>query len=318
MPDYFRSQRQIIIDTERLLADRGSIDRQTFNDRAQNIGLDQYLLRLRYSELVGDEFEDVPLGLAEEDIEALGIESAAPPEVVPELPPAQLGEENETEDPSEQFLHDHDDAENATRLAATIKSTLKLALAEMWQAEVRLRTHRPEPALPYEQRALEILKRVQQAARSYVLRTGFDPPPIDTDLTRLTGDLAEIEGRMVRTSTGRTPATPDRDIRQALQVVQQLQIGAPADSGAPATLMAGGRILARRALGEPLDYIEALGAIRELADSLAAGAQCAHCLAPAAVGLYRALPEAVPVRQETRPAESGMARRYFDTLTGAP
>jgi len=93
MPDYFRSQRQIIIDTERLLADRGSIDRQTFNDRAQNIGLDQYLLRLRYSELVGDEFEDVPLGLAEEDIEALGIESAAPPEVVPELPPAQLGED---------------------------------------------------------------------------------------------------------------------------------------------------------------------------------------------------------------------------------
>jgi hypothetical protein len=55
-----------------------------------------------------------------------------------------------------------------------------------------------------------------------------------------------------------------------------------------------------------------------LADSLAAEALCAHCLEPAAVGLYRALPEAVPVRPETRPAESGMARRYFDVLTGAP
>ena len=97
-----------------------------------------------------------------------------------------------------------------------------------------------------------------------------------------------------------------------------MQIGAPADSGAPATLMAGGRILARRALGEPLGYIEALGAVRELADSLAVGASCAPCLEPAAVGLYRALPEAVPVCQETRPAESGMARRYFDVLTGAP
>jgi hypothetical protein len=318
MPDLFRSQRQIIIDTERLLADRGRIDGQAFNDRAQNIGLDQYLLRLRYSELVGDEFEDVPLGLIEEDIEALGIESAAPPEPLPEIPPAQEGGDDESDDPSEEFLHDHDDAENATRLAATIKSTLKLALDEMWQAELRLRTHRPEPALPYEQRALEILKRVQQAARSYVLRTGFDPSPIDTDLTRLTGDLEEVEDRTVRTSAGRAPTTPDRDVRQALHVVQQLQIGAPTDSGAPATLMAGGRILARRALGEPLGYIEALGAIRELADSLAAGASCSHCLSPAVLGLYRALPEAVPARPETRPAESGMARSYFDRLTGAP
>jgi hypothetical protein len=318
MPDFFRSQRQIIIDTERLLADRGHIDVQAFNDRAQNIGLDQYLLRLRYSELVGDEFEDIPLGLVEEDIEALGIESAAPPEPLPELPPAQEGEDDESDDPSEEFLHDHDDAENATRLAATIKSTLKLALAEMWQAELRLRTHRPDPALPYERRALEFLKRVQQAARSYVLRTGFDPPPIDTDMTRLTGNLEEIEDRTIRTTTRRAPITPDHDVRQALHVVQQLQIGAPADSGAPATLMAGGRVLARRALGEPLGYIEALGAIRELADSLAAEGSCAHCLAPAAVGLYRALPEAVPVRQETRPAESGMARRYFDVLNGAP
>ena len=79
-------------------------------------------------------------------------------------------------------MHDHDDPENATRLAATVKSTLKSALSEMWQAEVRLRTHRPREALPYERRALDLLKRVQQAARSYVLRTGFDPPPIDRPL----------------------------------------------------------------------------------------------------------------------------------------
>lgn len=316
MPDYFRSQRQIIIDTERLLADRGNIDEVAFNDRSQNIGLDQYLLRLRYSELVGDEFEDTPLGLVEEDLEALGVESAAPPEPLPDQPPAQEGQEDEGDDPSEEFLHDHDDPENATRLAATIKSTLKLALAEMWQAELRLRTHRPRQALPYEHRALEFLKRVQQAARSYVLRTGFDPPPIDADLARLTGNIAEVEHRIVRTH--HAPAAPDRDIRQALHVVQQMQIGAPVDSGAPAALMAGGQVLARRALGEPLGYLEALGAVRELADSLALGSSCATCLLPATRGLYRALPEAVPVRHETRPAESGMARQYFDNLIEAP
>ena len=57
-PDTFRSQRQIIIDTERLLAERDHIDAATFAQRARVIAQDQHALRLRYGAMLGDEFED--------------------------------------------------------------------------------------------------------------------------------------------------------------------------------------------------------------------------------------------------------------------
>lgn len=57
----------------------------------------------------------------------------------------------------------------------------------MWDAELYLRTHRPETALAYEYRALELLKQVQQANRQYVRKVGYELSPIPIDETRLTG-----------------------------------------------------------------------------------------------------------------------------------
>jgi len=57
MPEYFRSQRQLIIDTEKLIAQRGKIPTKEFNDTSNNIGYDQKVLRLRYGEFLGEEFE---------------------------------------------------------------------------------------------------------------------------------------------------------------------------------------------------------------------------------------------------------------------
>ncbi len=57
-PDMFRSQRQIIIDAERLLAEQEAISRTAFERRSNNLGLDQHALRLRYGALLGEEFED--------------------------------------------------------------------------------------------------------------------------------------------------------------------------------------------------------------------------------------------------------------------
>lgn len=58
MPEYFRSQRQIIIDTEKLIAKRGKILRETFNSFSNEIGFDQKVLRLRYGQYLGEEFEN--------------------------------------------------------------------------------------------------------------------------------------------------------------------------------------------------------------------------------------------------------------------
>lgn len=59
MPDYFRSQRQIIIDTERLISRKGEMTANPFQNASNNIAADQKLLRLRYGQFLGEEFETV-------------------------------------------------------------------------------------------------------------------------------------------------------------------------------------------------------------------------------------------------------------------
>ena len=67
-----------------------------------------------------------------------------------------------------------------------------MALEQMWQSELHLRMYEPDKALPFEQKALEYLKLSQQKARSYVKKTGFDPPPIKEKELRLTGELKDV------------------------------------------------------------------------------------------------------------------------------
>ncbi|MCU7371185.1 hypothetical protein PEC18_09965 [Paucibacter sp. O1-1] len=57
MPEYFRSQRQIIIDTEKLIAKRKKLPTKEFASISNEIGFDQKVLRLRYGQYLGEEFE---------------------------------------------------------------------------------------------------------------------------------------------------------------------------------------------------------------------------------------------------------------------
>ncbi len=59
LPAYFRSQRQVIIDTEALVAERARLAAARFASRSDEIGMDQRLLRLRYGQFLGEEADDV-------------------------------------------------------------------------------------------------------------------------------------------------------------------------------------------------------------------------------------------------------------------
>jgi hypothetical protein len=275
LPEYLRSQRQIIIDTERLIADGAHLGTATFRDRSNAIGFDQHALRERYGEMAGD--ETVTAG-TEPTIE-----------------------------------HEHDAPENATLLAPAVKNTLQAALAQMWNAELRLRTYDPRAALPYEYRALALLKKAQEAIRAYVQRTGFEPPPLEPDRTRLTGTLSGI-GNPTRQRTD--SATPDFPaVRSALQTTARLYQGRPSRSDDVATLERAGREIARLAIEQPSRHLETLRALRELIASLAGGdaAVCRACALRATRGLWQALPPALPATADHgRP--SGVARMYFERL----
>jgi hypothetical protein len=204
MPEYFRSQRQIIIDTEKLIAKRKKLPKQEFNSTSNEIGFDQKVLRLRYGQYLGEEFETNIGGQGEEGdiVESFthhsdGAGEGAEQRIVePEHHHEKAPKGEAAKDPlaalMEQYTHSHDDAETNTFYEQSTRSLLKMALEQMWQSELHLRMYEPEKALPFENKALEYLKSAQRKARAYVKKSGYDPPPIKEQEKRLTGELKDM------------------------------------------------------------------------------------------------------------------------------
>jgi len=203
MPAYFRSQRQVIIDTEALIRQRGRLAADEFMVRSDTIGVDQRLLRLRYGQFVGMEAEGAarpPLPIAETDDAAEEEHHEGEEEQHHEGDGHDHG--SETGSPVfgsvgnvlAEYGHTHDEPEAATLLDPDTRALLKSALDAMWEAELQLRSGAPEKALPHENRALDFIKKVQQASRIYLPRIGAVQPPIDM-ARRMTGKRAGIVGR---------------------------------------------------------------------------------------------------------------------------
>ncbi|KQQ96289.1 DUF4175 family protein [Massilia sp. Leaf139] len=167
-PQSLRSQRQIIIDTEQLIADMRAtrMSAETVRERSEAIALDQGQLRRRYGQFLGEESN--LFGGEEHDDDHAG--------------------EAGKMDVLHQFGHAHDEAENATLYDEETKKVLRRALVAMWDAEKALRAISPKTALAPEYKALAAIKELQQADRIYLHKTAFVPPPIREEL-RMTGDV---------------------------------------------------------------------------------------------------------------------------------
>lgn len=215
LPEYFRSQRQIIIDTEKLIAERKTKPTQDFNYTSNEIGYDQKLLRLRYGQYMGEEFESDAGGASMEGEEGDLLSSYMhlhdqEGEHDPDFKPAEVYEEKHSHEVEEEsqgggiesllsdYMHAHDSEEMNTYFEQSTRGALKSALEQMWQAELHLRLFDPEESLPYQYKALEFLKTVQQKSRVYIKKTGYDPPPIKEEEKRLTGDLEELESGILK------------------------------------------------------------------------------------------------------------------------
>ncbi|MEO7198733.1 MAG: hypothetical protein ABIY56_00805 [Dokdonella sp.] len=204
LPAYFRSQRQIIIDSEALLGERGQLEPARFVDRADEIGVDQKILRLRYGQFLGEEFESDRLRAsslqhAATESDAHADEAATPASALAEDQHAHAQEDapqgfGDDSKVLAEYGHVHDHAEAATLLDDATRALLKSALDQMWQAELHLRSGAPDLALPFEYAALDYIKQVQQASRIYLARVGLELPQPDL-ARRLGGDLAGLGER---------------------------------------------------------------------------------------------------------------------------
>lgn len=321
MPDYFRSQRQIIIDTEKLIKERSDIAEETFEQRSNNLGLDQKLLRLRYGKFLGEEFES---GYGEVEHEGSGHrehengeghseeehteEGALPGEVEHEH---ALPTHEEPVAPSganllREFMHAHDTEEGATFYEESVKVKLKAALAEMWESELRLRTLRPQEALPYQYRALEIIKEVQQATRIYVERIGFGPPALKPAEKRLTGELKEV-GSVSRTASGEA-ADSLAAIKELLPRLQQ------EEEVAEEMARRAGQELAAIVQMQPRPaYLAALQSIGKLTEGRVLPVAEQQALLRS---LYGLLPEAVSEARRRAPLRTSLEKEFMKKIGG--
>ncbi|WOK07605.1 hypothetical protein RT717_03080 [Imperialibacter roseus] len=279
MPEYFRSQRQIIIDSEKLVAERNKINKEVFDNTSNGLGHDQKVLRLRYGQFLGEEFES---GITE--TEAHEPEEAAAPtntdeamkqfghahdtenehNLVPQTAHEHAGGEEE-ENPLEAFAHMHDSEEEATFYIQSVKTKLRAALSMMWDAELHLRINNPEQSLPYQYKILKLLKEISNDSRIYVHRTGFDPPPIKEE-KRLTGDLAEINPARRRYVLEPNRSFPNA--RKALVLLEKymLQPALGLTAEEKEVLQLAGNEMAQQAIEFPGRYLESMSLLKALID----------------------------------------------------
>lgn len=315
MPEYFRSQRQIIIDSEKLLKERKlkQISKQDFNSKSNELGYDQKILRLKYGEFLGEEFES-GIGIAqeaptgdddhdhdkEEDVmKKFGHahdtenEHNLVAEKKAEAPAHHHHEASadpdKKENPMDAFVHQHDSEEEATFFTQSIRSKLKAALTVMWDAELHLRMYDPEKSLPYQYKALKLLKEISNDSRIYVHKTGFDPPPLKED-KRLSGDLTEIKNSRGSRTENRDPSYPS--LRQALTVTEALlQKPHPVlTPQARQALAKGGRALSALALERPGQFLKSLSLIKTLNEENITGSSLTGALTEIRRALWLALP----------------------------
>ncbi len=301
LPAYFRSQRQIILDAEALLREEPALEADAFARRADALGVDQRILRLRYGQFLGEESEGAPGGLAtgpsedgDDHDDAGGHDDN---DHAREAHPESFGQDM---DLIASFGHSHDIPEAATLLDARTREVLRKALGQMWQSELGLRQAQPQAALPHAYRALDLIKEVQQADRIYLPRLGTDLPPID-EARRLGGTRDGLASR----PDPLRPAQLEPDDLPALwralgdmdtasldpTLLQRLRAALAAQSGRAA---------------DPLVLQEALDAAARQPDCR----DCRHALRAALWPLLDAPPAAVP----RRPAHDAAGARYLDAL----
>jgi hypothetical protein len=287
VPEYFRSQRQIIIDTEKLIADRATLPAGEFQQRANSLGIDQQLLRQRYGQFLGEEAESD--GDEEAHFPGDGHDHG---DGVPQTH-AEV---------AERFGHTHDSQDQATLFDRQTKGTMRQALAAMWQAERFLRRAQPEEALAPENRALEILKELQQADRAYVQRVGFEAAPLDVARRRLRGDVDDVPLRATSLATAPVTNGEPKAVRALLRdAVPQLDALARAE---PA--------LVRAATEQPEKFVTALEELRRLRAGSAPSAAGASTLESALLQLLPTARRAPARPEEVSPA---LAAPYFQRIT---
>ncbi|HEY9000336.1 MAG TPA: DUF4175 family protein [Mucilaginibacter sp.] len=292
-PEFFRSERQIILDSEKLLRDRDSISKEAFNTRSNELGNDQKLLRLRYGKFLGEEAES-DINPKEEQEDAVS-------------DPKNFGNAAVVLD---KYSDKHDNAEDAQFFDPAIKAQLKATLTEMWKAELQLRLYKPEAALPFEYKALRLLKDLQQKSRVYVAKTAYNPASLKME-KRLTGDLSKI----IQPTDHQTIKLGDDEyvaLKNAVGVLESLRYEKISSNADIHTLQLANQQLSEKASAQPELYLPAVSALRKI---ISTGKAKSSDISTVEKAIQRILPagKLLPSAPQNA-ADMGLSSGYYKNL----
>ncbi|TFF37999.1 DUF4175 family protein [Mucilaginibacter psychrotolerans] len=293
-PEFFRSERQIIIDAEQLLKDKDSITVEKFNARSNDLGIDQKLLRLRYGKFLGEEDESQEVPKTSDGV----------------ADPADFSNAAKI---LKEYTDDHDKAEDAQFFEPAIKAQLKATLTEMWKAELQLRLYKPQAALPFAYKALRLLKDLQQKSRSFVAKTSYNPSPIKLD-KRLTGELDKII-QPVNKQEIKPAGDAFGALRKAIEVLEQLKAKPTLTTADARVLQVANQQLSLRASAQPGTYLSALGAMRRILSAQKISAIDIGVV-ERAIQITITAPQVLP-SAKAQPADGGLSRSYYKNLKNA-
>jgi hypothetical protein len=312
VPEYFRSQRQIIMDTEKLLDEQPKITEESFKNRSNALGIDQRLLRLRYGKFLGEETET-----------EIGADHGHDQEEGHEEGHAHEGEEHHKEKETKQtekfgdvkaimdsYSHKHDIAEDATFFEPELKAQLKAVLTEMWSSELQLRTYKTRNALPFEYKALRLLKDLQQKSRAYVAKTTVKVAQLKEE-KRLSGELDKI-GQPSQKNTFEPLDKKSALLKRALSALESRKTATVFKTEELSLLRETEKYMVVAASDNPAVFLPALKGWRKLMTG-SNGSEKEIAKVQAAIGKMIGQEQAVPQLPSAPPA-SNLYRKYFNAL----
>ena len=251
MPAYFKSQRQIIIETIVLIEDKTGLDPSTFTESSELLGVAQSALKQKYGQYLGDEFEGPNnLGVTFDESHSTAEPHRPQIQVHDELSGSsnavitaadeQLHDNMTSHDHASDSLnnrnntdvsgrialinrygHNHEDSDVGVMTSQDPRALMKKSLSNMWQAELHLMLSEPSLALPFEQQALKLLNLAKTAERIYTKRLGFEPPPV-TEQRRYQGEQTDILAKTLQVSRFETEQLSNQDQLAFLKFLQLL------------------------------------------------------------------------------------------------
>lgn len=313
VPEYFRSQRQIIMDTEKLLAEKSSISEASFKNRSNDLGMDQKLLRLRYGKFLGEESETEigadhdhkEDGAHDDHEEGHGHAESNDHKEIPGT--AKFGDVKAIMD---SYAHKHDIAEDATFFEPELKAQLKAVLTEMWKSELQLRTYQTRDALPFEYKALRLLKDLQQKSRAYVAKTTVKVTQLKEE-KRLSGELDKI-GQPVQKNDFEPHEKQQLLLKRVLSVLESKKISPVFTEEERQMMKETEQYMILAAADQPVLFLPALSAGRKLVSAKGGSVREIAILQKAIVKMLGPAQE-IPQLPGAAPAAS-LGQTYFNQL----